>query len=183
MTNRGNVTKLSQTNTTSFVLLVSHIIIEEQNMGHLTDNSNAHTNNENENTLSKKNSTVSFRGGYNFLFEDEGHLIRVHGSAVTGKESIYVDDKLVTDKRSLGRRSCLSFAIDGIEYEAEFYVANLLTGETHCSLIKEGVHVETLKRTLKKSQQLNTKSLLISLLTGAIAGFCGYMIVHQFFGK
>jgi hypothetical protein len=146
----------------------------------LTDSENK---DEKQMSASSQSNVVSFREGYNFVFEESGHLIRVHGSAVTGKESIYIDNKLVVEKRSFGRRSCLAFTLDGCSYEAEFYVANLLKGETHCSLIKEGVHVETLKKSLKKSRQVNTKSVIRLFLYGALVGFVMVTVMQKFLNE
>jgi hypothetical protein len=126
---------------------------------------------------------VSLRQGYNFLFEDNQHQIRVHGSAVSGKERVYVDHDMVAEKRSFGRRSSLFFTIDNVKYEAEFYVANLLTAETHCTLIKEGTHVATLKKSYAKSGKSIAKAFLTYFLCGAIAGFAGVTLFLMLIGE
>jgi hypothetical protein len=38
---------------------------------------------------------VNYRDGFNFDFEDAGHVINVHCSSVIGKESIYLDDEFI----------------------------------------------------------------------------------------
>jgi hypothetical protein len=49
----------------------------------------------------EKMSQVSMRKGFWFYFEHQGHDISVHGSAWSGKETIYVDNHPVSDKRNL----------------------------------------------------------------------------------
>jgi hypothetical protein len=41
------------------------------------------------------------RKGFWFYFEHQGHDISVHGSAWSGKETIYMDNHPVSDKRNL----------------------------------------------------------------------------------
>ena len=86
---------------------------------------------------------VNFKDGYRFHFEVDGHNINAKASAKSGKEQVWLEDKLVSDKRSLGVRTVHNITIDDIAYEIEFHMANILTGEVHCTLIKQGTHVAT----------------------------------------
>ncbi len=119
--------------------------------------------------------TVSYRGGFTFDFDEAGHTINVHCSSVSGKESVYVDGELVTSKRTFRRKSSLTFAIGTDNYEIEFNVVDMRKGETHCTLIKNDVHVKTIKKALLKSNQITGKSgwlkVTLIFIVGAISGY------------
>ncbi|WP_448548950.1 hypothetical protein [Thalassotalea fusca] len=127
-------------------------------------------------------SNVTFADGYTFTFHHKGHEIVAYGSAKSGKESLTIDGKLLSEKRSFGRRSTHSFTLDGVNYEIEFYMANMFTGELHCMLIEEGTHVSTQKKALKKSNQVSSlKGLLIMLFAFIGGGIVGFVSVWQGF--
>ena len=93
---------------------------------------------------------VTYTEGYTFTFVHQGHEIVAFGSAKSGKETLTIDGKLISKKRSFGRRSVHTFMLNGTAFEVEFYMANMFTGELHCSLIEDGTHVATQKKALKK---------------------------------
>jgi hypothetical protein len=107
---------------------------------------------ENNKTTVKKDleGTVSFRKGFSYSFAEGEHTIDLSCSAVNGKEKLYVDDVLVSKKWSFRRKSIHQFSIGDDSYEVELHVVNMLTGETHCTLIKNDVHVKTLKKSVKE---------------------------------
>ena len=131
--------------------------------------------------------TVNYRDGFNFDFQEAGHVINVHCSLVTGKESIYLDDKFIAWKRSFKRRPSMSFNIGEDNYEIEFNVVNMFKGETHCTLIKNDVHVKTLKKALlMKYQLLGGKNASLTIfgcfVIGAICGFVSVGYIPVMFG-
>jgi len=130
--------------------------------------------------------TVSFRKGFGYSFTENEHIIRLHCSAVSGKEYLYVDEILVSEKWSFRRKSIHKFTIGDDFYEVELHVVNLLTGETHCTLIKDGVHVKTLKKALKKSRQLSKDKIWWYIpscfLVGGLAGFLSVKVFFMLFG-
>jgi len=132
-------------------------------------------NNVQEDALERN---VTFADGYTYTFHHNGHEIVAHGSAKSGKETLTVDDKQISVKRSFGRRSTHTFTLDGVNYEIEFYMANMFTGELHCMLIEEGTHVSTQKKALKKRNQINArKALLIMLVAFLVGGAVGFVSV------
>lgn len=131
-----------------------------------------------ESDIDNVDETVSYREGFSFDFEDAGHEINVRCSSISGKESIFVDDKLVAEKRSFRRKSSLLFMLGNDKYEVEFNVVNILKGETHCTLIKNDVHIKTIKKALMKKNQLSGKNLWIKLpIYFLIGATCGYLSV------
>jgi hypothetical protein len=130
--------------------------------------------------------TVNYRDGFNFDFEDAGHVINVHCSSVSGKESIYLDNQLIASKRSFKRRSSMSFTIGEDNYEVEFNVVNMFKGETHCTLIKNDVHVKTIKKALLMKYQLSGKNAWLTIIAcfviGSICGSLSVLISSTIFG-
>jgi len=136
--------------------------------------------NNQEDVAYERENSVGYGDGYHFYFDIDDDLIHAHGSAKSGKESIYVNDKLVTSKRSFRRKSCHTFKIANCNYEIEFYMANLSTGELHCTLIKNGTHVKTQKKSLKQYYHIaNKRTLIWSAIIGAISGWSAmYYYLH-----
>ncbi|MBA6250733.1 MULTISPECIES: hypothetical protein [unclassified Colwellia] len=131
--------------------------------------------------------TISFREGFNYSFIEGDHTVYLNCSAVNGKERLYVDDVLVSGKWSFRRKSIHHFSIGADSYEVELHVVNMFTGETHCTLIKNDVHVKTIKKALKKSRQLSKDKLWwyipYCFLAGGLLGFLLAKVFFMLFGK
>jgi hypothetical protein len=144
---------------------------------------------ENNKTTVKKDleGTVSFSKGFSYSFAEGEHTIDLSCSAVNGKEKLYVDDVLVSKKWSFRRKSIHQFRIGDDSYEVELHVVNMLTGETHCTLIKNDVHVKTLQKALKKSRQLSKDKLWwyipYCFLAGGLLGFLMAKVFFILFGE
>jgi len=136
--------------------------------------------------VDKVDETVSYRGGFSFHFEDAGHNIDIRCSAVTGKESVYYDDKLVEEKRSFRRKSSIEFLQGDDRYEVELNVVDMFKGETHCTLIKNDLHIKTIRKALIKTNQISGKSgwLKVSLIFafGLISGYLLMDLLLMVFG-
>jgi hypothetical protein len=122
-------------------------------------------------------SEVNYRDGYHFDFEVDGHNVHAHGSSKSGKETVLVNGEIVAEKRSFRRKSTLNFSIEENTYEIEFNMVNMLTGELHCTLIKNNMHIKTFKKALKKSNQLSLKSSSMWLFFAG--GFFGYILMAE----
>ncbi|MBL1140799.1 MAG: hypothetical protein HND53_02100 [Proteobacteria bacterium] len=77
------------------------------------------------------------RNGYKFQFEFNGLSFRAGGSSVSGKEAVYVNDELVSSKRSQSTLSEHEFSVDGNNYKLEFEVLDKSKGELACRLYCE----------------------------------------------
>lgn len=157
-------------------------------MENKTETSTVNTTEKNITSIEKDiESTISFRKGFNYSFTQGEHTIHLHCSAVNGKEQLYIDDKLVSKKWSFRRKSIHQFSIGDDLYEVELNVVNMLTGETHCTLIKNDVHVKTLKKALKKSRQLNKSNFWWYIpsffVAGAVSGFLAVKVIFMLFGE
>ena len=64
-------------------------------------------------------------------------LFRAGGSSISGKEFVYINDELVSTKRSKSTLSEHEFSVDGNNYKLEFDVLDKLKGELACRLYCE----------------------------------------------
>ncbi len=87
-------------------------------------------------------STPVIRNGYDFQFEFNGLSFRAGGSSATGKEYVYVNDELISEKRSMSKLSEHPFAINNHNYKVEFDVLDKAKGELACRLYCEGKMVK-----------------------------------------
>ena len=74
------------------------------------------------------------RNGYYFYFEFNGLSFRAGGSSFSGKETVYVNDELVSNKRSQSTLSEHEFSLNGDNYKLEFEVLDKIKGELACRL-------------------------------------------------
>ena len=140
-------------------------------IGEQADQQNSELNDVN------KIGTISlFSNGFNFHFKVGKHDVHAWGSAKSGNEKLFLDGDLVSKKWSFTKTSVHRFRLDDVNYEVELRVVSLVTGELHCSLIKDGVHVETQKQVAKYTADKNVAKwrLVLHMLAG---GFLGYWVM------
>jgi hypothetical protein len=153
----------------------------------MENNSDTNVDMSTETTEKGLEGTISFSKGFQYAFTEGDHTIHLSCSAVNGRERLYVDDKLVSKKWSFRRKSIHQFPIGDDLYEVELHVVNMFTGETHCTLIKNDVHVKTLKKALKKSRQLSKDNfwwyIPSCFVVGAVSGFLALKFIFMLFGE
>ena len=80
----------------------------------------------------------------------------------------------------------MTFSIDGDNYEVEFNVVDMLKGETHCTLIKNNLHVKTIKKALLKKNQISGKQgwmkVSVIFVFGLISGYLLMQYLLMAFG-
>lgn len=123
--------------------------------------------------------------GFKFQFKIAEHDVVAWGSAKSGSENVALDGQIVSEKRSFSRRSVHTFEFEGNEYEIEFHTVSLLTGELHCTLIKNGVHVATQKQVAKYTADKKAAKWRIALwfVIGFGVGFLGVDTLFSLFDK
>ncbi|MEW8627699.1 MAG: hypothetical protein AB2551_18260 [Candidatus Thiodiazotropha sp.] len=75
----------------------------------------------------------SFKEGIWFVFQHLGYII-VAGGKINGKEYVFVNDELVSEKRSIKTNSQHEFSYDNLSYRVIFNVNNVFTNNMDCSL-------------------------------------------------
>ena len=120
---------------------------------------------------------VSFKHGYWFYFDDEGTQIVAHVSALTGKEVVFVDDEIVSNKRNFRLQATHSFAHKERQYEVTIAMVSLIKGAINCRLQRDGV---LLHKTSKSFHQHTLgKLFLVSVCLGAVFGFGVTWLMHR----
>ena len=107
------------------------------------------------------------RNGYDFQFEFNGLSFRAGGSSATGKEYVYVNDELVSEKRSMSVLSEHEFSLNNHNYKVEFEVLDKLKGELACRLYCDGKMVKLFAASPKRlfiTKPLFAISVIVALL-------------------
>lgn len=128
-----------------------------------------------KNDTPKPNHSVSF-------FDIGEHVIRVEASYLTGKESVYVDDQLVSEKLTWRFSSEHNFELDGQAITVRIKVGNWLNWQVTITLLANDVEVDSDEWNMQRimgipgnSQRL-WKTLLIIFLLGIVGGVVGYFV-------
>ncbi|MBE0377969.1 hypothetical protein PPRY_a0574 [Pseudoalteromonas prydzensis ACAM 620] len=112
--------------------------------------------------------------GYKFYFQDGDDQIACFGSYFTGKEEVYINDELVSEKRSINVTSKHQFELSGNTFNVKFEMHNILTGRLECSLYKNKKLVKSLEQTTLFS---NPKKSALFIAGCFVVGFTvGYII-------
>ena len=109
-----------------------------------------------------------FRGFW-FIFRDAEKEIAAHASAINGQEHIFVNGKLISEKRSLSKTSEHQFTVNDNTYTVMFFVPQILQGKMECSLIKDGKCIQAF-RTYPRQKSIIIEALVL-LLFGTICVF------------
>lgn len=129
-------------------------------------------------------SQVSMKNGFWFYFDHDGNDISVHGSAWSGKETVYVNNHPVSIKRVLTSRTSIhQFKVKDTDYRIVFKMASIIMARLSVSLYAN----DELVSTEEKAYHANKMSVLKKASIGFICGFAVSMavfhIIDIFFGK
>ncbi len=132
--------------------------------------------------LSLNNETeISFAQGVSFNFTDEEKKITVSRSLHSGKDNVLVGQKKVSSKYSCGFNSCQEFNHQGVDYEVELKVENVITRRMSCTLIKDGAHLKTLYFSWADNKKQSLEIMSVYFLFGMACGFGAAYVNGQFF--
>ena len=122
--------------------------------------------------------------GYKFYFQDGDNQIACFGSYFTGKEEVYINDDLVTSRRSVNIKSSHKFDFENSHYQVKFDMLNILTGRLECTLYKDQ---EVLAKQVQSSLPSDPKKaaffILGCALGGAVFGYTTATVVELIVGK
>ena len=115
-----------------------------------------------------KESQGSIYKGIWFVFNDNENTIKVWVSGTSGKEKVYLNDTLVSEKRNLKMNSQHTFSDSNqTNYEVKTINTNIMKGVLECHLNKIGDIIKKYECRFDLKGFVNTKSL-ITLIGGAI---------------
>jgi len=84
-------------------------------------------------------SVVSFSKGIWFVHHERGRTFRVWLSMLTGRERVYLQDRMVSDRRNATQVSTIHHFTDQQHwYEVEIFTRNLSRAEFECSILQDG---------------------------------------------
>lgn len=128
--------------------------------------------------------TVTLRNGYWFYFYDGDLRITAFGSGLSGREAVFVEEELVSSKRSFRMGNIHHFDYANHRYQVELKVESIWTGQLSCTLSKDG---EVIARETKSYIEnpndfwkANAKGILLIGLLGGVVGFLvGFFTSHH----
>jgi hypothetical protein len=119
--------------------------------------------------------------GMTSYFDIDGVTITLWASAWTGRETVHVDDRLVSDRRSFSRETWHEFSHGGRQYRLKVRVVSLLHGGLRCELYRDGALVDSDELAIEiwardpETGRIDWKQEFRSLgyivLAGAVVGF------------
>lgn len=115
-------------------------------------------------------SQASLRHGIWFVFPLEPGTVRAWGSCLSGLERVYVDDRLVSERRNLGLGSSHAFPLGGRSCSVSFHTADVLRGRLECTLAEEGTVLRTAVARYVGTQRLSSARLAFYAALGLAAG-------------
>jgi hypothetical protein len=124
-------------------------------------------------------SQVTLRKGYWFYFDHKGNDISMHGSAWSGKETVYFNNKAVSSFRNISKRkSEHTFTENGHSYRVATNMEDMLRGTLIVSLYCDEELIKTESVTYSEKGSF-TKGFFKHLLIGGAVGFVfGALIAH-----
>ncbi len=120
-----------------------------------------------------KANSVSLLSGIRFVFFENENNIAIIGSAFSGKESVYFNGQVVSEKRNLKKNSKHQFTINNDEYEIEFTVPEIMKGKIECSLYINGRVIKRYRTSCRR--KFDPRIATIFAIIGAPIGFLLYI--------
>ncbi len=103
--------------------------------------------------------------GYSFTFEDNENHIKAWFSALSGKEKVFVNEKLVSAQRNFSRNSVNTFSVNNDVYSTSLNVENIFKGPFTCTLTKND---KPYKRKILMFQKVSKNGAKQSFMYGLI---------------
>jgi hypothetical protein len=123
--------------------------------------------------------------GYKFYFQDGDNQIACFGSFFTGKEEVYINDDLVSSKRSMGFKSKHQFEFARQSYQIEYAMKNILSGRLECTFFKNKQLMEQQEQTsisLLKDPKKAVWFIGGNFVVGILSGIVGYYFLSVILG-
>ncbi|WP_400191492.1 hypothetical protein [Hymenobacter sp. B81] len=109
-------------------------------------------------------------------------MLHANGSSLDGKERIYFNNELVSEKRNIARVGEHVFEANGSVYQVVFTVDSILTGAIQCAFYKNDTKRKVYSCRYKKGKTINLGSLGVVFLLNLVYAFLKrvYALPHQF---
>ncbi len=116
-------------------------------------------------------SEASIKKGNWFIYYDGINVIQVWGSNLNGKEKVFLNNQLVSEKRSVKMQSSHDFTDkNGNHYEVIIEVQSLLQGSIRCILKRDNHILRTFKTEFIKGKIFTFKRFSLVVVASVIFG-------------
>ncbi|MHB8058025.1 MAG: hypothetical protein ACYDHC_09040 [Desulfuromonadaceae bacterium] len=129
-----------------------------------------------------KNVEISMSNGMLFRFEDEGNKIIYKCSSFTGKESVEVNRRIVSEANNFKTRSEHSFTTKGIAYSISLVAKNIFKGNIECSFRKNSTMLKRYNLKYIKPDNLSGKYIASIIALGAVGIVMGAKLIPWWVG-
>lgn len=118
-----------------------------------------------------KKSEASIKNGHWFVHHDSNNIIQVWGSNFNGKEKVFLNGNLVSERRSVKVKSEHSFEDKaGQNYEVSLKVQHLVKGGMECIIRKDKKEIKVFKTRFEKGKRNLLRKWLIVLGASVLFG-------------
>ncbi|WP_111979452.1 hypothetical protein [Algibacillus agarilyticus] len=120
----------------------------------------------------KLNDKVEFsvKNGMSFTFNDEGNVVVYKANSLSGKESVIVNDQVVSESKNYKKHSTHQFEYNEKNYTIELIVNSLIKGDVTCNFSVENKLITAYKLNYIKKKTNNIIPLFVLLLVGVLGG-------------
>ena len=107
--------------------------------------------------------------GYILVFRDGADEIEVYASAISGKEKVYFNGDIVSEKRNMAFTTRHEFTVGKNSYRVTLIVTSCLRGGVECSLHKNGRKIGYEEQILYQGSWAKIITILLGCMTLGIA--------------
>ena len=120
----------------------------------------------------------SLAGGLWFVFDVDGTPVRLWAASLSGRERLYVGDKVVSQARGYRKTSVHHFEIGGESYEVRLVLTTSPRRRVTCDLLRQGTRVQGFEVPTKKRRAMPAWRLVLRIvLCGAAAAILADLAV------
>jgi len=124
----------------------------------------------------EKEKILANKLGYLFYFQLGDNQLACYGSYFAGKEEVYLNDDLISSKRSFGFKSTHAIDIDRKKYDISYQIVNPLSGKVTCSLLSDNRLILAQSQSLVSGNNKSVNNMLLRCFAvGFTAGVLGYI--------
>lgn len=123
-----------------------------------------------------KEEALASKLGYLFYFQCNDNQITCYKSYFSGKEEVYLNDDLLSRKRSFALNSHHAIDIQGTRYDIVYQLVKPLIGKVTCSFLFDNTLILAQSQSLFNGNNKSANNVLLRCFAvGFVAGALGYV--------
>lgn len=124
-----------------------------------------------------KRTQASLRKGNWLIHKDGENIIQIWTSNLSGKEKVFVNNELVSEKRNLKKEAFHEFSDEnGVKYKVLFKTISISKGSSTCIIVRNEDTIKTFSIKYVSGKMINLKQLLIFIFS-----FLIFIIINRIF--